>query len=76
MRKLALTMSAALLVLGSVALSANAQTQSAGAASMHALKNATPIVKEVACNGTTGVYGCGPGWVRRCGYYGCRCVHC
>jgi hypothetical protein len=42
MRKLAVTMSAALLVLGSMALSANAQTQSAGPASVHALKNATP----------------------------------
>jgi hypothetical protein len=39
MGKLALTMSAALLVLGAMAMSANAQ--SAGAASIHALKNAT-----------------------------------
>ena len=75
MKKLTLTLAAAALVLGSMVLSASAQ--GAGAASMHAqLKNATPIVKQVACNGTTGIYGCGPGWVRRCGYYGCRCVPC
>jgi hypothetical protein len=35
MRKLALTMSATLLVLGSMALSASAQTQSTGAASRY-----------------------------------------
>ena len=51
MRKFALTMSAALLVLGSMALSASAQTQNAGAASVHALKNATPVVTQAACRG-------------------------
>lgn len=77
MRKLTMTLTAAALVLGTMAISANAQTQAPGAASVHAqLQNATPIIKQAACNGTTGVYGCGPGWVRRCGYYGCRCVPC
>jgi hypothetical protein len=41
---------------------------------MHALKNATPLVTKAACNGY-GPY-CGPGWIRRCGYWGCRCVPC
>jgi hypothetical protein len=77
MRKLTTTLTAVVLVLGSMAVTASAQTQAPGAASFHAqLKNATPIVKQAACNGTTGAYGCGPGWVRRCGYYGCRCVPC
>jgi len=77
MRKLSMTLTAAALVLGTMAISANAQTQAPGAASVHAqLQNATPIIKQAACNGTTGAYGCGPGWVRRCGYYGCRCVPC
>ncbi len=77
MRKLTMTLTVVVLVLGSMAVTASAQTQAPGAASLHAqLKNATPIVKQVACNGTTGVYGCGPGWIRRCGYYGCRCVPC
>ena len=73
MQKLALTLAAAALVLGSMALSVNAQQFGAGA---HAqLQNATPIVKQVACRG----YGarCGPGFVWACGPYGrCFCRPC
>jgi hypothetical protein len=82
MRKFTLTLTAAALALGTMALTAGAQTQQPGAANLHAqIHNFTPIVKQAACNGTTGVYGCGPGWVRRCwrGPYGglhCRCVVC
>ena len=56
MKKLALTLSAAALVLGATALSANAQQLGAGHAQ---LQNATPIVKQAACRG----FGprCGPG---------------
>jgi hypothetical protein len=51
MRKLAITLSAAALLLGVAALSADAQTQT-GASSFHALmRNATPIVKDAACPG-------------------------
>jgi uncharacterized low-complexity protein len=58
----ALTVSA--LLLGAMAVQASAQTQAPGAANIHAqMRNATPIVKQAACNGTTGRYGCGPGWV-------------
>jgi hypothetical protein len=74
MRKLALTVSATLLVLGSMALSASAQTQSTGAASVHALKNATPVVTQAACRGF-GPY-CGPGYTRVCGPYHCWCRPC
>jgi hypothetical protein len=75
MRKLTITLTATVLMLGT--LQASAQNQQSGAASMHTLKNATPIVKLAACNGTTGAYGCGPGWVRRCGPFGrCACVPC
>ena len=76
MRTLALTLTAAALVLGTMAMTASAQTQSPGAASLHALlKNATPIAKPAACNGRTGSEGCGPGWVWRC-EWGCKCVRC
>jgi hypothetical protein len=45
MRKLTMTLTAAVLVLGTMAMSAGAQTQAPGAASFHAqLRNATPIV--------------------------------
>jgi len=79
MRKLTMTLTAAMLALGTMAMTANAQTQSLGAASFHAqLRNATPIIKQAACNGTTGSAGCGPGFVRACGPNGgnCRCVRC
>jgi hypothetical protein len=75
MRKLTLTLSAAALVFGSMALTANAQTQRAGAASVHALaQNATPIVTQAACRGF-GPF-CPPGWTRVCGPWGCRCRPC
>jgi hypothetical protein len=80
MKRFALTLTAATLVLGMTVLTASAQTQSPGAASLHAQANSfTPIVRHTACGGP-GPY-CGPGWVRRCwrGPFGvphCRCVRC
>jgi hypothetical protein len=75
MRRFTVTLAATALALGSMALTANAQTQAVGAAGVHAqLQNATPIVKQAACNGRTGSYGCGPGWVWNAYYR--RCVHC
>jgi hypothetical protein len=60
-RKLTMTLTAAAVLLGTMALQANAQNQQRGAATIHALKNATPIVTPAACNGGTGYCGCGPG---------------
>jgi hypothetical protein len=75
MRKFTLTLTAAALVLGSLVISASAQSQQAGAASMHALaQNATPIVTKAACGGF-GPY-CGPGYTRVCGPYRCWCRPC
>jgi Spy/CpxP family protein refolding chaperone len=74
MRKLTMTLTAAALILGAMAVGANAQTQSSGAASVHAqIKNATPI-QEAACRGF-GPY-CGPGFTRVCGPYRCWCRPC
>ena len=74
MRRLTMTLTAAALILGTMAIGANAQTQSSGAASFHAqIKNATPL-KEAACRGF-GPY-CPPGFVRRCGPYRCWCAPC
>jgi hypothetical protein len=75
MRKLTITLAATALVLGSMALAANAQNQQAGAASLHKLsQNMTPIHTPANCRGWTGRMGCGPGWIfsRRAG----RCVPC
>jgi hypothetical protein len=78
MRKFAMTLIAAALLLGTTSLAANAQTLESGAANVHALaQNATPIVKEAACRGW-GPW-CRPGWVRRCRFPyrpHCRCVPC
>jgi hypothetical protein len=72
-KKLALSLAATALVLGSMALTANAQQLGAG---LHAqVPNATPIVKQVACRG----FGarCGLGFVWACGPYGrCFCRPC
>lgn len=72
MKKLAITLAATALVLGS-ALSVNAQTQQPG--SLHALtQNATPLVP-AACGGHWGRH-CPPGkhWV--CGRWHCWCAWC
>ena len=79
MTKVTVTLAAAALFLGSMALSASAQTHQLGA-SLHAqIQNATPIVTQVACGG----FGprCGPGWTYYCGTgpYGrtfCGCHPC
>jgi hypothetical protein len=75
MTKLTITLVATALMLGTMAISANAQS-ALGAASLHAqIHNATPIVKQAACRG----FGarCPPGLVWRCGPYGrCACVPC
>jgi hypothetical protein len=72
MQKFALTATAAALALGTMAVMASAQTQSRGAASFNSLKNATPVIQRVACDGRTGGHGCGPGWI----WNGARCVRC
>ena len=72
MRKLTLTFTAAMLMLGTMPIAANAQSQ--GAASLYAqLQNATPI-HQAACRGF-GPY-CGPGFTRVCGPYRCWCRPC
>ena len=76
MRKFTMTLTAAVFVLGAMAVQASAQNQQRGAASLHALKNATLIVTLAACNGRTGGCDCGPGWITSCPGGCCRCVPC
>ena len=50
MRKLTMILTAVMFVLGTMAMTASAQTQAPGAASFPAqLQNATPFVKQAAC---------------------------
>jgi hypothetical protein len=75
LEKLTMTLTAALLVLGTMAMSASAQTQAPGAASLHAqIQKATPVVKQAACRGR-GPH-CAPGWTWTCGPFGCACRPC
>jgi hypothetical protein len=72
MRKITMTLAAAVFVVGSMAI-ANAQTQ--GASSLNAqAKNAT-IIHQAACNGFWGRW-CPPGRHRVCGPYRCWCAPC
>jgi hypothetical protein len=74
MRKLTMTLTAALFVLGTTAIAANAQTQGLGAGSFHAqIQNATPL-KEAACRGFGPA--CGPGFTRVCNRWRCWCRPC
>ncbi len=79
MKKLAITLTATVLMLATTPLMAYAQSQGAGAASVHALaQNAPPIVKQVACNGRLGPF-CRPGWFRVCrpgSFTACWCARC
>jgi len=78
MKKLALALTAATFALGMAGLTASAQTQQPGAASLQAqIHNATPIVIQAACHGA-GRH-CGPGFTQKCGFLHhphCRCVRC
>ena len=68
MRKLTTKLTATALLLGAMALTANAQTHQLGAGLNAQTQNATPIVKQAACWGF-GAH-CPPGYVWACGPYG------
>jgi hypothetical protein len=75
MKKITMTLAAAALMVGSMALTANAQTHQFGSGLHAQIQNATPIVQQTACRG----FGarCGPGFTWVCGYYGrCWCRPC
>jgi hypothetical protein len=74
MRKLIMTLAAMALVLGMTVMTASSQTQGAG--SLNALRNATPIIKEAGCRGPADWGRCSPGRHRVCGPYRCWCAPC
>jgi hypothetical protein len=73
MGKLAVTVAAAVLVLGSIALSASAQTQ--GASSLNAQAQNATMIHRAACDGRWGPR-CPPGRHRVCGPGRCWCAPC
>ena len=81
MKKLTMTLAASALMLGSMALTASAQTHQFGTALHAQVQNSTPIIQQAACGAYTGVHGCGPGFTYYCGRgpYGhtfCGCHPC
>ena len=77
MKKLALSLTTAALILGINVLSGNAQTQAPGAANLHAqIQNTTPIVKQVDCRGGRQKGACPPDFIKKCGPAACKCVRC
>ncbi|MGO9868950.1 MAG: hypothetical protein ACLPJY_14895 [Rhodomicrobium sp.] len=75
MKKLAIASAAVAFMLGSLAITASAQTQAPGASNLHSqAQNATPIHK-AACGPYWGRW-CGPWHHRVCGPYRCWCARC
>ena len=74
MRKLTMSLAAMALMVGMTVMTASAQTQ--GLHSLNALRNATPIVKEVGCRGPGDWGKCPPGLHRVCSYGRCWCAPC
>ncbi len=74
MRKITMTLAAAVFVLGSMAV-ASAQTQAPGAASLHGQAQNATMIHKAACNGHWGRW-CPPGRHRVCGPYRCWCRPC
>ncbi|MBU3749596.1 MAG: hypothetical protein FGM52_03960 [Mycobacterium sp.] len=80
MRRIAMAIAAAGVIAGSLA-----GTQTASAASTNTTNTVTspaqptipvPIITALDCSGTTGLAGCGPGWIWRDGWRGFACYVC
>jgi hypothetical protein len=65
----------AIVMAGSLAWNVEAQTLRGVTSIKAATENFTPIQK-AACDGVTGVHGCGPGWFWRFGRRGWACYRC
>lgn len=70
--KFLVTVAAAALVTGSVNAAATAQAAQSSDDTTTYGPTPTVIVQPLDCHGTTGSYGCGPGWI----WNGNRCVPC
>jgi hypothetical protein len=77
MRKFKVALTTVALVFGAMAVTASADTRVPNASQLPTLlKNMSPIVTQVACNGRTGRCGCGAGYRSSCSNRCCRCVPC
>ena len=76
LRRLAVVLSATVLVLATATFPVDAQSQQRGVGIIHKLTNASPWVKKIACDGWTGICGCGPGRVDACWERTRQCCGC
>jgi hypothetical protein len=77
MGKFAMAFAAAALTTGVLAPVAHAQNvQPTPYVTDTSTQTSTPAVQPLACNGTTGPEGCGPGWFWRDGERGWACYLC
>ncbi len=79
MRKVVRTFAAAAFTIGALATAAIAPTAQAAQTpndTSGSTPAPTPSVQLLACNGTTGPEGCGPGWYWRNGNQGWHCYPC
>ncbi len=72
MRKVAMTVATAAFTIGALATATSTPTAQAD----QTTPAPTPSVQMLACNGTTGPEGCGPGWYWRNGDQGWHCYPC
>jgi hypothetical protein len=73
MRKVAMTVAAAAFTIGTLATATGMPTARADQTTP---APPTPTVQLLACNGTTGDHGCGPGFYWRNGDHGWACYPC
>jgi hypothetical protein len=82
-RRIAKKLSASILVVGAIVAAAPTHTALAAEATPPTGPGTTtqtqpgpPIVQRLDCFGTTGIHGCGPGWVWHDGWRGWACYVC
>ena len=71
-KKIAVTIAAAALFAGPFVTAVDAQAAQSSHDTTSYGPTPTPVIQPLDCHGTTGGYGCGPGWV----WNGARCVPC
>jgi hypothetical protein len=78
MRRIVMTIAVAVMLLGSLGIAQVAQAAQATHDTTVYTQPApaAPKVKAFDCRGTTGPYGCGPGWFWRDGWRGFACYPC
>jgi hypothetical protein len=76
MRKIVMTVAAGVMVFGSFVTAQSAQAAQPNHDTIVYTQPVKPDVHALDCVGTTGRFGCGPGWFWRDGWRGWGCYPC